>query len=114
MLQKISVSTNIQGLSVTNLKIFRQFHGTYPAISQTITDYFNTNPIRQSLTDEFKLPIGQSVTDQFKTKNKIGIAPSKIISRLSFTHLVELIKIKDDLKRAFYEYFLYYIQNILA
>jgi len=103
LLKEISNSTNIKGLSVTNLKIFRQFYGTYPAISQVLSDYFNTNLIGQSLTDEFKLPIGQSLTDEFKNIDKIGIAPSKIISKLSFTHLVELIKIKDDLKRAFYE-----------
>ncbi len=115
LLDNISRSTNIKGISVTNLKIFRQFYTTYPTINQVLSDYFKNNPIgqsltdqfklsiRQSLTDEFKLPIIQSVTDQTKTSNKIGIAPSKIISKLSFTHIVELIKIKDNLKRAFYE-----------
>lgn len=115
LLKEISKSTNIKGLSVTNLSIFRQFYVTYPAMSQVLSDFFNNNPIVQSLTDKFKLPIHQtlsdefklsihqSLTDEFKKIDKIGIHPSKIISKLSFSHLVELVKIEDNLKRAFYE-----------
>ncbi len=35
--------------------------------------------------------------------NRFQIAADKIVSRLSFSHLIELIKIKDNLKRTFYE-----------
>ena len=63
-----------------------------------------TNAIGQSLTDQLhfsdhKLPqISQSLTDQFV------LSSDKIIRRLSFTHIAELIKIDDDLKQSFYEY----------
>lgn len=103
LLYNISKSSSIKGLSVTNLKIFRQFYGTYPTMNQILPEFFSDKSIRQSLTDEFKLSIRQSLTDESIINTKIGIAPSKIISKLSFTHLVELIKIDDDLKRAFYE-----------
>jgi len=113
LLSEISKSSKINGLSITNLKLFRQFYNTYPSISKALTETLENLPIGQSLTDQFKLPIGQTVSDQFKSpinqpvsdelKVKIGISPLRIISKLSFSHLVELIKIEDDLKRAFYE-----------
>ncbi|RYM35146.1 DUF1016 family protein [Brumimicrobium glaciale] len=115
LLIEISKSTKINGLSVTNLKTFRQFYKIYPSISQSISDFFKENPIGQTvsdqfnlsigqtLSDQFKLPIIKSLTDEFKSFDKIGIGPNKIISKLSFSHLVELLKIEDDLKRAFYE-----------
>lgn len=103
LLKEIANSTNIKGLSVTNLKTFRQFYKTYPTIGQSVTDVLQTAAIGQSVTDQFKQPIIQSLIEQSKIADKIGIAPSKIISKLSFTHIVELIKIKDNLKRAFYE-----------
>jgi predicted nuclease of restriction endonuclease-like (RecB) superfamily len=55
------------------------------------------------VSDKFKLSIRQSVSDEFKTGEKIGIPPIKIISKVSFSHLVEHIKIHDNLKPAFYE-----------
>ncbi|MBI4645774.1 MAG: hypothetical protein HY738_04015, partial [Bacteroidia bacterium] len=45
---------------------------------------------------------------QFLTKVKnarinIGLEPARILQTLSFSHIVELVKIDDPLKRAFYE-----------
>jgi len=92
----------IKGLSFTNLNTYRKFYIIYPQIVQAVPEYFQNN-IVQSLTEQFKLPIHQPLTDEFKLPIKIGIPPSKVINKLSFTHIVELIKIKDNLKRAFYE-----------
>lgn len=38
-----------------------------------------------------------------ESKKHLQVPPEKIITKLSFTHLVELIKIDDPLKRTFYE-----------
>ena len=109
-------------MSVTNLRIFRQFYRIYPAISQSISGFFKNNQIihtskqlriHQSTTDESQLSIHQSTTDELiisvieaiksvnevkhKTK-KYGLPPNKLLASLSFTHLVELIKIEGNLK----------------
>jgi len=55
--------------------------------------------IHQSATDEFK----QDSQSSFKTNHQ-RIDPEKILSKLSFTHIVQLLPIKDPVKRAFYEW----------
>ena len=79
-----------------------------------ITDALNlqsSDRIRQSVTDELHPAeiegdrISQSATDLFENEyleydeNYI----LKILSEISFTHFVELIKIEDSIKRRFYE-----------
>jgi len=95
----------------------------YPEIGQTVSDFFIKNnildltneqlSIHQTASDESTIRIGQSLTDQLQNiikelvsegnKKKFGLKPTKLISSLSFSHLVELIKIEDSHKRAFYE-----------
>ena len=80
--------------------------------------------IRQSLTAELQIPILGSLTQTFDkplshqkgealldeepnkgsvSKNKNTVSGQLIITKLSYTHLVELIRISDGLKRTFYE-----------
>ena len=121
LLSNISKSAEIKGLSVTNLKLFRQFYRIYPEIGQALTDFFDKNniidiaseqlSIHQSATDESVIRIRQSATDELQNaikklvskenNKKFGSKPSKLLSTLSFTHLVELIKIEDSYKIAF-------------
>ncbi|OHB73094.1 MAG: cytoplasmic protein [Planctomycetes bacterium RBG_16_41_13] len=95
------------GFSKTNLKLFRQFYLTYPQISQSVTDLLKTR-IGQSATDQLLLledqpliivqsPVAQSLPLD------LTVPPDKLISRLSFTHIVQLLTISDPLKRTFYE-----------
>ncbi len=96
---------NIKGLSVTNLKLSRQFYITYPNLNQVVLEFISVNKlelpiqlsISQSATDQLKLSKSQSATDQLE------IEPIIFLKNISFTHIVELIKIEDPLKRLFYE-----------
>jgi len=66
---------------------------------------FEEVEILQSLiaqSDNSNLPIGQSVIGQFDA-DEILVEPKRLLSELSYTHLVQLFPIKDKLKRAFYE-----------
>ena len=85
---------HIKGMSVTALKLMRQFYLTYPQISQ-------------SLTDQFKIDtkISQSVIDQSEntTFSALKVPAKKLLTSCSFTHFIELVKIDDELKRTFYE-----------
>lgn len=93
----------IKGLSVTNLKLFRQFYTTYPAISQAVTDQLalagnQDRSLSRMLSATQATPqTRQAATDQ------LSIDPRRLVNQLSFTHIIELLKADNPLKRAFYE-----------
>ncbi|PKP21641.1 MAG: cytoplasmic protein [Bacteroidetes bacterium HGW-Bacteroidetes-21] len=99
--------SGLKGLSATNLKIFRQFYAIYPEIGQTASDFLVQNSlIGQTASDKLKTIDIKDINAITKVAGKIkriGLEPVKIIQSLSFSHIVELIKIDDPLKRAFYE-----------
>ena len=82
LLEKIvEEAKNIKGFSHRNLKLFRQFYFTYPQIGQTLSAQFQRTEHQEI----------------------IGVPPSELIGRLSFSQFAELIRLDDPLKRAFYE-----------
>jgi predicted nuclease of restriction endonuclease-like (RecB) superfamily len=91
----------LKGFSFTNLKLFRQFYSVYPQIGQALPDQL-LNEIIQALPVQFKFKKSQSLPDFSITDKEIN-TPLKLLMRLSFTHFTDLIKIKDPIKRAFYE-----------
>ncbi len=78
---------------------------TYPYLNKVILDFVSKNEIKlpiqysigQSMTDQLTSKKSQSVTDQFE------IDPVIFLNNISFTHIVELLKIENPLKRLFYE-----------
>ena len=105
LISLLAKEINIKGLSATNLKLCRQFYITYPHLKQVISNFISTNQIElpvqysisQSATDQLPLRKSQSTTDQFE------IDPIIFLNNISFTHIVELLKIQNPLKRLFYE-----------
>jgi len=62
--------------------------------------------IHQAVPDEFKpfdIKAIQVLGETKSAEAKPGLNPARLLQTLSFTHLVEPIKIEDPLKRAFYE-----------
>jgi predicted nuclease of restriction endonuclease-like (RecB) superfamily len=93
ILKKIASSLKpVKGFSVTNLKLYRQLYITYPSIGQTLSDQLVSEEIVRTLK---KLEVSK--------KEELGVKPLLLISRLSYSHLVELMKEEESLKRAFYE-----------
>ena len=97
---------DIQGLSPTNLKQCRQLYLAYPQIRQTVSDLLSEfgrgGPIRQALSGESSL---EAVTPNPPVGAATLISPlaSSVLLRLSWSHLIELMRLDDPLKRAFYE-----------
>jgi len=96
LLQGIADKIKIKGLTTPELSRCRQFYTIYQPILGSATQEFNnilpTN-ILGSLTQELQ-----------KTDIEVDKAHyMKILSSVSYTHFVELLKIEDDLKRKFYE-----------
>lgn len=96
LLINLAKKLSIKGLTAPELSRCRQFSQIYPQILGTLT--------QQS---QFLLPgeiLGTlSQKSLLKNEKNLFTPPEKILSKLSFSHIVELIKIDDPLKRTFYE-----------
>ena len=136
LMDKLAEKLAIKGISKTNLKLYRQFYHVYPEIGQSLSYFFKSTSIGQTVSDQSKKSmlksISQTASDQLATTreqrfyqiipedfdeiiteqiaskaqnrgNKLGLNHERFIRTLSFSHIVELIKIDDPLKRAFYE-----------
>lgn len=87
---------NIKSLSLTNLKLCRQFYILYPQIGQTLSDQFKKISSKKS--------IGQTASDQFKNEiTQWDVPPQTLLDNLSFSHFVELLRVEDKMQRLFYE-----------
>jgi predicted nuclease of restriction endonuclease-like (RecB) superfamily len=131
LLEILSTSLDIKGLSVTNLKLNRLFYNTYPQIGATVsTQLKNTSiGIPQTLYDDLgiiAMRISQTPSDELHFSDiEISQTPSdelqnsnyqylidiytldnevveKLISKLSFSHITLLLPINNSLKRTFY------------
>jgi len=96
LLENISKELAIKGLkniSTAELRRFRSFYLTYPQIRGTLS--------RESLN----LPgqIRGTVSHGLQTADYTSIDPEKLIANIPFSHIAELLKIDDPLKRLFYE-----------
>ena len=110
LLKKLEERVNRKGVNMTLFKNSRNFYLHYPqmvdnlvpAIGPTLSDQLvkqaNTLAINNNyLSYNQQKGISPTLSDQFKTSGK------KIISSLSFSHIVELLTLDDPLARYFYE-----------
>jgi len=98
LLNKLSEKISIHGLTSPELSRCRQFYKTYPQILGTVSQEF-----KNYLPESIFGTVSQESNLQPTSNRKLSISPENIVSKLSFSHIVELIKIEDDLKRSFYE-----------
>lgn len=96
LLSKIEKKIKLKGLTAPELSRCRQFYKTYPQIFGLLTHEFKhilPPAIFGLITQESKnRGFEDSVTDF-----------NRMLSGISYTHFVELIKIEDALKRKYYE-----------
>jgi predicted nuclease of restriction endonuclease-like (RecB) superfamily len=92
----------LKGLGVTALQSCRQFYRTYPGIQQSVTGELRAilpgGQIRHSVTGELSGP----PIHHTPSGESAALPPDNLL-RLSWTHIVELVRIDDPLKRSFYE-----------
>jgi predicted nuclease of restriction endonuclease-like (RecB) superfamily len=109
LLDNLAVKLNIKGLVSAELSRCRQFYFCYPQILGTLTQEFkNLVPIDilGMLSQESKAEVNSSVVGSSFSKSVEPdwyVPAENLISKLSYSHLVELIKIQNDIKRTFYE-----------
>ncbi len=112
LLQKLSDSLQATSFSYRNLRLYRQFYLTYPQIGQTVSAQLNSLELNEGIIWQSVIAKSNSIENQsvaiWQSPNaifnpKLQVPPEVIISKLSYTHLVQLLPIEDPLKRVFYE-----------
>lgn len=119
LLKELAKSLNIKGLGETNLKQCRIFFQLYPQISQTVSVFLNNTPLKlkntisQTLSDDL-VTIMKNEVEEVKFESNLAKSNyyESILKQISFSHFIELIKIKEPTKRKFYE--LSIIKNTLS
>jgi hypothetical protein len=110
---------NRRGLSLTNLKSFRQFFQAYPQIGQTLSGFSLPSLRRpksqtlsgfcQDLPPDFQMQQIQAekarglLADASHAVPTINQLDTESLLQFSWSKLLELIRIDEPLKRAFYE-----------
>lgn len=106
LLKRLEKRVNRKGLTVTLFQLARNFYLLYPQmlsllVGRNYATVSHTSAAEQETIenkiDIFENPICATVSHKFITPAE------KVISRLSFSHLRELISIDDPLARYFYE-----------
>lgn len=110
LLKKLEERVNRKGVNVTLFKNSRSFYLLYPQMAENLISVISPTPSDQLAKRVKTLPTNDTystnnqqeaksptLSDQFKTSGK------KIISSLSFSHIVELLTLDDPLARYFYE-----------
>jgi len=111
LLNTLAGDLAIKGLTAPELSRCRQFYKTYPQIVELIPREFksilslqNLGTLSQESETDNGLILG-TVSQELQESSNIFKYNhlNKLISNVSFSHWVELIKITDEVKRSFYE-----------
>ncbi|WP_345236823.1 PDDEXK nuclease domain-containing protein [Hymenobacter saemangeumensis] len=89
----------VKGLAVQRLYDCRSFYRAYPAILQTVSGELQ----RAGIVGELPPLAASEPTPAARQPALPGIAPGLLLSRLSFSHFLELLPLDNPLQRAFYE-----------
>jgi len=116
----------LKGFSYTALHQYKQFYQIYPGFIQTVSELFtdmNSSIVQtvseqlQSTNNEFLTKRGSvspilkflTLSGKFETEpinqpeSELSFPPEVLLSRLSYSHFIELLNADTPLKRAFYE-----------
>ena len=82
------------------LRLCRQFYGIYPQIGKSLISQSHLLPIRKSLISELRV---SELKVQPEALTTPAVDTDKLLTSVSFTHFLELIRIEEPTKRTFYE-----------
>ena len=101
LLQNLADKLSIKGLDRSMLNICRLFYIRYPQICATVShklqgiDYFSENLV--IIEEKIRGSICETASRKFETP------PELLVTRLSFSHIKEIMPIEDPVERFFYE-----------
>ena len=101
--------THIKGLRFRQLYVCKDFYLRYPYFLRSVTAKLQQfdiklNTILRSVTAKSPNEEIEIITTKINEENnEFQLQPELLLSRLTFTHFVELIRVEDELQRLFYE-----------
>lgn len=109
LLKKLAENLRESSFTHENLKLYRRFYQTYERLFLPVKEYFTQLcSIGQSVIGQLKISdiqcdgIGESLIPQLKEES-CSVSAQMLFERLSYTHFVQLLPLKDELERTFYE-----------
>ena len=115
---EILQNKGLKGLHRRALNTCRIFYQTYPQIWLTVSAKLQNIDFKddilpqidfsiksQSVSGFLEVPVEKNIwpTLSAKLEDNIILPPELLLSRLNYSHFIELIRIEDDLQRLFYE-----------
>jgi len=102
LLKEVSANLKTKGLKgfgERNLRNCRQFYRLYPQIWQSVIA--KLQPTEREVL--FPTKVQTNEIQRIIEDNSTQLSPELLLSKLSYTHFIELMKIDDSLERLFYE-----------
>ena len=107
LLKKLEERVNRKGLNVTLFQTSRNFYGLYPQMGGLFVpnEIYSTLSNKLGTDSSFISELADSKTNAIcaTASHKLQTSPEMIVSRLSFSHLREIMSVDDPLARYFYE-----------
>ena len=100
LLSDLAARLNIRGLDRTRLNLCRIFYQRYPQICATVSHKLNSIGGIQEIPELSAVSEGICATPSHEFETD----PEILISRLSFSHIREIMKLDDPFERFFYEH----------
>ena len=106
LLGSLAKRLSVKGLDRTNLNLCRIFYSKYPQICETLSHKLDEIGITRQLPgiDVEKLEISGEAEICETASRKFVVPPEMLVSKLSFSHIREIMAIDDPFERFFYEF----------
>ena len=104
LLKQLEVKVDIPGMTVTTFKLSRSFYRLYPQMSDLfVNPSYIPERIGATASHQLQAIENQAIQKGATVSHQFISSPEALISRLSFSHIRELLTIDDPLVRYFYE-----------
>ena len=104
LLKQLEVKVDISGMTVTTFKLSRSFYRLYPQMSALfVNPSYIPERIGATVSHQLQTFENQVIQKSATVSHQFISSPEALISRLSFSHIRELLTIDDPLVRYFYE-----------
>lgn len=107
LLKKLEERVNRKGLNVTLFQTSRNFYSLYPQMGGLFVpnEIYSTLSNKLGTESSFISELADNKTNAIcaTASHKLQTSPEMIVSRLSFSHLREIMSVDDPLARYFYE-----------
>jgi len=104
----------IKGLTGNQLYVCRNFYLLYPHFLRTVSvilqshdtghdEILRTLSVKSQIIDTETISTDGVIQKVERVNDDLQLSPELLLSRLSFSHFIELIRVEDELQRFFYE-----------